>query len=127
MINIELKVLIVDDLPISRRIMRALMKEIGFEHIVEAVDGFQALKTLQANNDFGLVLSDWNMPVMSGMDLLMRVRADQKLKDLPFVLITAEANKEKMIEAIKAGVDAYIVKPVSSNILREKLNKVVLK
>src|SRR5208337_3322196 len=102
MLNVKLKVLIVDDLPIIRQILRTLIEEIGFEHIEEAGDGFDALKILRKNNDFGLVLSDWSMPVMDGGELLRHIRGDQNLKDLPFMLITAKVEKDKIIEAIKA-------------------------
>ncbi len=95
--NFQAKVLITDDSPLMRMIVRTLLMQIGFEHIEEAEDGYQALQLLQKNKDFGLVLSDSNMPVMDGIDLLRKVRSDQYLKALPFMLITAEPKKEKII------------------------------
>jgi two-component system chemotaxis response regulator CheY len=127
MLNFKTKVLIIDDLVPMRMIVRTLLRQIGFEHIEEADDGEQALQILQADKDFGLVLSDWIMPVMDGVDLLRKVRSDHNLKDLPFILITAEVEKKKIIEAIKAGVDIYIVKPLTEDILREKLKKLAHK
>ncbi len=127
MLNFKTKVLIADDDPTTRAFILILLKEIGFEYIEDVKDGCQALQILQKNNDFGLVLSDWNMPVMDGFDLLKKVRGDQNLKDLPFILISAEARKEKIVEAIKAGVDTYIVKPLTEAILLEKLEKLAQK
>jgi two-component system chemotaxis response regulator CheY len=123
MLNFKTKVLIIDDFAPMRKIVRTLLRQIGFEHIEEADDGEQALQILQTAKDFGLLLSDWMMPVMDGVDLLRKVRSDRNLKDLPFILITAAAEKEKIIEAVKAGVDIYIVKPLTEAILREKLEK----
>jgi two-component system chemotaxis response regulator CheY len=123
MLNFEAKVLITDSFSTMRRVTRSLVRQVGFELIEEAEDGYQALQILQNNKGFGLVLSEWNMPVMDGVNLLRKVRGDQYLKDLPFLLITSEAEKEKIIEAIKAGVDNYIVKPFTAGILREMLKK----
>ncbi len=127
MFNLGLKVLIVDDFPTMRRIVRNLLKQLGFEHIDEAEDGAQALIRLRGGN-FGLVISDWNMPNMEGIELLRNVRKEpEPLRDIPFLMVTAEAEKEKVIEAIKAGVDNYVVKPFTAEILKEKLEKIAEK
>jgi len=126
MLNSKAKVLVVDDFPTMRRIMRNLLKQIGFESIDEAENGEDALRKLKGG-DYGLVVSDWNMPIMEGIELLKRVRSDPHLKDIPFLMVTAEAEKEKVIEAIKAGVDNYIVKPFTGEVLKEKLEKIAQK
>jgi len=127
MFNIGLKVLVVDDFPTMRRIIKNLLKQIGFENIDEAEDGVQALGKLRGGS-YGLVVSDWNMPNMEGIDLLRNVRQEpEPLKDVPFLMVTAEAEKEKVIEAIKAGVDNYIVKPFTAETLKEKLEKIAAK
>ncbi|MBF0559775.1 MAG: chemotaxis response regulator CheY [Nitrospirae bacterium] len=124
MFNLGLKVLVVDDFPTMRRIVRNLLKQLGFEHIEEAEDGAHALQRLRGGN-YGLIVSDWNMPNMEGIELLRNVRKEPApLKDIPFLMVTAEAEKEKVIEAIKAGVDNYIVKPFTAEILKEKLEKI---
>ncbi|NLI29345.1 MAG: response regulator [Nitrospiraceae bacterium] len=118
-----MKVLVVDDFPTMRRIVKNLLKQLGFENIDEADDGINALAKLK-NGGFGLVVSDWNMPNMEGIDLLRAVRQEPSVKDIPFLMVTAEAEKEKVIEAIKAGVDNYIVKPFTAEVLKEKLEKI---
>jgi two-component system chemotaxis response regulator CheY len=123
MFNLKLKVLVIDDFPTMRRIVKNLLKQLGYENIEEAEDGVQALAKLKAGG-YGLVISDWNMPNMEGIDLLRNVRADENLKPIPFLMVTAEAEKEKVIEAIKAGVDNYIVKPFTAEVLKEKLEKI---
>ncbi|MFO0752711.1 MAG: chemotaxis response regulator CheY [Thermodesulfovibrionales bacterium] len=124
MFNLSLRVLVVDDFPTMRRIVKNLLKQLGFENIDEAEDGAQALGKLKGGS-YGLVVSDWNMPNMEGIELLRNVRQEQSpLKDIPFLMVTAEAEKEKVIEAIKAGVDNYIVKPFTADILKEKLEKI---
>ncbi|MCC6347486.1 MAG: chemotaxis response regulator CheY [Nitrospirales bacterium] len=124
MFNLSLRVLVVDDFPTMRRIVKNLLKQLGFENIDEAEDGAQALGKLKGGS-YGLVVSDWNMPNMEGIELLRNVRQEQPpLKDIPFLMVTAEAEKEKVIEAIKAGVDNYIVKPFTAEILKEKLEKI---
>lgn len=127
MFNLGIKVLVVDDFPTMRRIVKNLLKQLGFENIDEAEDGVQALKKLQAG-EYGLVISDWNMPNMEGIDLLKNVRQSaEPLRSIPFLMVTAEAEKEKVIEAIKAGVDNYIVKPFTAELLTEKLSKIAEK
>jgi len=126
MFNFKIKVLVVDDFPTMRRIVKNLLKQLGFENIDEAENGEDALRKLKSG-DYGLVVSDWNMPVMEGLDLLKHIRNDPQLKDIPFLMVTAEAEKEKVIEAIKAGVDNYIVKPFTGEVLKEKLEKIAQK
>ncbi len=126
MFNFKIKVLVVDDFPTMRRIVKNLLKQLGFENIDEAENGEEALKKLKSG-DYGLVVSDWNMPVMEGLELLKHIRNDPQLKDIPFLMVTAEAEKEKVIEAIKAGVDNYIVKPFTGEVLKEKLEKIAQK
>lgn len=123
MFDFKIKVLVVDDFPTMRRIVKNLLKQLGFENIDEADDGVNALAKLK-NGGFGLVVSDWNMPNMEGIDLLRAVRQEPAVKDIPFLMVTAEAEKEKVIEAIKAGVDNYIVKPFTAEVLKEKLEKI---
>ncbi len=120
----NLKILIVDDFPTMRRIVKTLLKQLGFNNFTEAEDGAKALALLQSHNDFQMVVSDWNMPNMTGLELLKSVRADAKLKHLPFLMVTAEAEKENIIEAVKAGVSNYVVKPFTAVTLKEKLQKI---
>ena len=123
MFNLKIKVLVVDDFPTMRRIVKNLLKQLGFENIDEAEDGAQALFKLKAGG-YGLVVSDWNMPVMEGIELLRHVREDEAIKTIPFLMVTAEAEKDKVITAIKAGVDNYVVKPFTAEVLKEKLEKI---
>ncbi len=120
----DLKILVVDDFPTMRRIVKTLLKQNGFNNFVEAEDGEQGYKTLQEHGDFELIVSDWNMPNMTGLEFLKTVRADPKYKHLPFLMVTAEAEKENIIEAVKAGVSNYIVKPFTGQALKEKLEKI---
>lgn len=126
MLNFGIKVLVVDDFPTMRRIIKNLLKQIGFEHIEEAENGTQALNKLK-NDSFGLVVSDWNMPEMDGITFLRNTRQSEDFKGIPFLMVTAEAEKEKVIEAIKAGVDSYVVKPFTSEILKVKIEKIAEK
>jgi two-component system, chemotaxis family, chemotaxis protein CheY len=126
MFNFKIKVLVVDDFPTMRRIVKNLLKQLGYENIDEAEDGSQALVKLKAGG-YGLLITDWNMPVMEGIDLLKQLRADDSLKDLPVLMVTAEAEKDKVITAIKAGVDNYVVKPFTAEVLKEKLEKIAEK
>jgi two-component system chemotaxis response regulator CheY len=122
--DLNMKVLVVDDFGTMRRILKNILKEIGFTDITEAENGKAALKELK-NRKYGLVLCDWNMPEMSGLDLLNAVRADEALKSTPFVMVTAEAQKECIIEAAKAGVSSYVVKPFTAETISAKLQKVL--
>ncbi len=119
----SLKFLVVDDFSTMRRIVRNLLKELGFTHVEEAEDGAIALDKLRANK-YDFVVSDWNMPNMDGLTLLQSVRADPNLKTLPFLMITAEAKKENIIAAAQAGASGYIVKPFTAGTLQEKMDKI---
>lgn len=119
----SLKFLVVDDFSTMRRIVRNLLKELGFTNVEEAEDGAVALGKLR-DGSFEFVVSDWNMPNMDGLTLLQNVRADAKLKALPFLMITAEAKKENIIAAAQAGASGYIVKPFTAATLQEKLDKI---
>ncbi|MBN1828933.1 MAG: response regulator [Deltaproteobacteria bacterium] len=122
----NIKVLVVDDFATMRKVVRNLLKQIGYENIVEAEDGAMALKTLKSQKiDF--IVADWNMPNMSGIELLKAVRADGKLAGTPFLMVTAEALQENVIEAVKAGVNGYIVKPFTAEVLNEKIEAIVAK
>ncbi len=121
--NPETKFLVVDDFSTMRRIVRNLLKELGYGNVDEAEDGVQALQKLKADK-FDFVVSDWNMPNMTGIDLLKNIRADAGLKHLPVLMITAEAKKENIVEAAQAGASGYIVKPFTAAVLDEKLGKI---
>lgn len=123
MINRDIKILVVDDFSTMRRIVKNLLKELGFNDFDEADDGATAWPMIQTGK-YDFIVSDWNMPKMTGIDLLRRVRADQQLKDTPFLLITAEAKRSQILEAAQAGVDGYIVKPFTATTLNEKIEKI---
>ncbi|MBI4995877.1 MAG: chemotaxis response regulator CheY [Rhodocyclales bacterium] len=119
----KIKFLVVDDFSTMRRIVRNLLKELGFTNVDEAEDGVAALQKLQAGG-FDFIVTDWNMPNMDGLTLLQTVRADPNLKNLPVLMITAEAKKENIIAAAQAGASGYIVKPFTAGTLNEKLVKI---
>ncbi|HSI95984.1 MAG: chemotaxis response regulator CheY [Methylophilaceae bacterium] len=119
----NLKILIVDDFSTMRRIVRNLLKELGYTNADEAEDGVVALQKLKSGS-FQFVVSDWNMPNMTGIELLRAIRGDVELKHLPVLMVTAEAKKENIIEAAQAGASGYVVKPFTAATLEEKLNKV---
>ena len=119
----KMKFLVVDDFSTMRRIVRNLLKELGFTNVDEAEDGVIALQKLKAA-EFDFVVTDWNMPNMTGIELLRAIRADAALKGLPVLMITAEAKKENIIEAAQAGASGYIVKPFTAGTLGEKLTKI---
>lgn len=119
----KMKFLVVDDFSTMRRIVRNLLKELGFTNVDEAEDGVIALQKLKAS-DFDFVVTDWNMPNMDGLTLLQSIRANPQLAHLPVLMITAEAKKENIIEAAQAGASGYIVKPFTAGTLSEKLNKI---
>ena len=123
MINFGMKVLVVDDFSTMRRIVKNTLRQIGFTNIEEAEDGQKAYDRLIVEK-FDFVVSDWNMPNMTGIDLLRKVRAEPTLKHLPFLMVTAEAKQENVVEAIKAGVSNYIVKPFTVATLQEKIAKI---
>jgi len=126
MIDTSIKVLVVDDMSTMRRIVKNVLKQIGFSDMVEAENGLDALSKLKVG-DIGLIVSDWNMPVMQGIELLREVRADVELKHIPFLMVTAETQKEHIIEAVQAGVSNYVVKPFTPEALQGKLEKIFAK
>jgi len=118
-----MKILIVDDFSTMRRIIKNLLRDLGFNNTVEADDGLTALPILKAGGiDF--LVTDWNMPGMQGIDLLKTVRADEKLSSLPVLMVTAETKREQIIEAAQAGVNGYVVKPFTAITLKEKIDKI---
>ncbi len=123
-IDKAMNVLIVDDYKTMLRIIRNLLKQIDFNNVDEATDGAEALSKLRAGN-FGLVISDWNMQPMTGLQLLQEVRADARLKAMPFIMVTAESKAENVVAARQAGVSNYIVKPFNAETLKEKIEKVL--
>ncbi|MFW0883589.1 chemotaxis response regulator CheY [Candidatus Acidulodesulfobacterium sp. H_13] len=122
-IDLSMKILIVDDFSTMRRIIKNILKQIGFSSIDEAENGEIALSKI-IDGDYDFVISDWNMPEMSGIELLKKVRMSETVKDLPFLMVTAESKKENVIEAVKAGVNNYIVKPFTAEVLQEKISKI---
>ncbi|KTC51567.1 histidine kinase [Pseudomonas fluorescens ABAC62] len=119
----NMKILIVDDFSTMRRIIKNLLRDLGFTNTVEADDGLTAIPILNsASIDF--LVTDWNMPGMTGIDLLRHVRADEKLRSLPVLMVTAEAKREQIIEAAQAGVNGYVVKPFTAQALKEKIEKI---
>ena len=123
-LDAKMSVLIVDDQKTMLRIIRNLLKQVGFENVEEAINGGDAFAKLQAGK-FGLVISDWNMEPVTGLQLLQMVRADVKLKPVPFIMVTAESKMENIVAAKQAGVNNYIVKPFSADTLRDKITKVL--
>ena len=119
-----MKILIVDDYKTMLRIIRNLLSELGFKNVDEATDGSEALEALRTKK-YDLVISDWNMEPMTGYDLLKEVRADEQLKPLPFIMVTAESKTENVVAAKKAGVNNYIVKPFNAATLRSKVTAVI--
>jgi len=122
-VDANMKFLVVDDFSTMRRIVKNLLKELGFTNVYEAEDGVDALNKLRGG-DFDFVVSDWNMPNMTGIDLLRAIRADATLKHLPVLMVTAEAKRENIIEAAQAGASGYVVKPFTAGTLDEKLKKI---
>ena len=120
----DLTVLVVDDFSTMRRIVRNVLRELDFKNILEADDGTTAVDVLQSHK-VDLIVSDWNMPNLTGLELLKFVRSNDKTKDIPFLMVTAEAQKENIVEAIKAKVSNYIVKPFTASTLAEKLAKIL--
>jgi two-component system chemotaxis response regulator CheY len=118
-----IRILVVDDFAAMRRIIRTILKRLGYTEIEEAEEGRSALEKLRTR-DFNLVIADWNMPGMDGLELLKAIRSDRELKDLPFLMITAEAKKNNILEAVRAGVTNYIVKPFTEDLLSKKLREI---
>jgi two-component system chemotaxis response regulator CheY len=123
-VNPKTRFLVVDDFSTMRSIVRNLLRDLGYEHVQEADDGRTALPILQGGNiDF--LITDWNMPGMPGLQLLKEVRADPKLTDMPVLLLTAEAKRDQIVEAAQAGVNGYVIKPFTAQVLKEKLDKIM--
>ncbi|MCD6389920.1 MAG: response regulator [Desulfobulbaceae bacterium] len=118
-----MKILIVDDFATMRRIVKNILVQLGYKQIIEADDGTTAVDVLKQEK-FDLIISDWNMPKMTGLDLLKHVRADDGMKDTPFIMVTAEAQQDNIIMAVKAKVSQYIVKPFTAETLGEKIDKI---
>ena len=119
----HMKILVVDDFSTMRRIIKGLLAELGFSNVEEADDGNSALPLLKANS-YDFLITDWNMPGMTGIDLLKAVRSDARLGKMPILMVTAEAKREQIVEAAQAGVNGYIVKPFTANTLKEKMDKI---
>ncbi len=119
----DMKFLVVDDFSTMRRIIKNLLNDLGYSNTAEADDGTTALAALRSA-PFDFVVTDWNMPGMTGIDLLRAIRADDKLKTLPVLMVTAEAKREQIIEAAQNGVNGYIIKPFTAQTLEEKLGKI---
>ncbi|MEW6426829.1 MAG: response regulator [Thermodesulfobacteriota bacterium] len=119
----DMRILVVDDFATMRRIVKNILTQLGFKNIIEADDGTTALKVLQESK-IDLIISDWNMPKMTGLELLKRVRAEAAWTKIPFIMVTAEAQQDNIILAVKARVSQYIVKPFTADTLGEKINKV---
>lgn len=119
----NMKILIVDDFSTMRRIIKNLLRDLGFNNTAEADDGLTALPMLQ-NGNFDFVVTDWNMPGMTGIDLLKAIRSDERLAHLPILMVTAEAKREQIIAAAQAGVNGYVVKPFTAQVLKEKIEKI---
>jgi len=122
--DLDMKVLVVDDFASMRRIVKNVLKQMGFTKIIEADDGSVALQVLK-KEEIGLVLCDWNMPRMTGIDLLKAVKSDEDLKDIPFLMVTAEGQKDNVVEAVQAGVSNYIMKPFTAEAMEERVKKVL--
>ncbi|SEE24379.1 chemotaxis response regulator CheY [Pseudomonas migulae] len=121
--NEDMTILVVDDFSTMRRIIKNLLRELGYKNVFEADDGVSALRILQ-KTPVNLVITDWNMPQMSGLELLRAIRATKNLKHLPVLMATAEAKREQIIQAVEAGVNAYIVKPFNGSTLEEKIHRI---
>ena len=120
-----MKVLVVDDSPTMRRIVVQMVKRLGYSDIVEAGDGQEALSRLQAESDIGLVLSDWNMPIMNGLELTQAIRSNEQFAKLPILMVTTRNMKEDIVIAMKAGVNNYVTKPFDPKTIKEKIDKVL--
>ena len=121
--NTNMKILVVDDFQTMRRIIRNYLRQLGFNNVEEAEDGDVALEKLN-EGQFDFVITDWNMPKMTGIDLLKKIRAENNFKNIPVLIITAEAEKENVVQAAQAGVNDYIVKPFTPEVLQAKIEKI---
>lgn len=122
-LNKDMKILIVDDFATMRRIIKNLLRDLGFSNTFEADDGTTALPMLNSGH-YDFVITDWNMPGMTGFDLLKHIRADGKLKEMPVLMVTAESKRDQIVAAAQAGVNGYIVKPFTAAVLKEKIEKI---
>ncbi|MDR0828349.1 MAG: chemotaxis response regulator CheY [Desulfovibrio sp.] len=121
--NPNMRVLVVDDFSTMRRIIKNILRQLGFTNVVEADDGTSAWDVLNKDR-IEFVISDWNMPQMTGIDLLRKVRSSEEFADMPFLMVTAEAQQENIIEAVQAKVSNYIVKPFTPDVLKQKIDKI---
>jgi len=119
----DIRILVVDDMSTMRRIIKTILGQLGYTNVDEAENGKQALAKLKKEK-FDFLITDWNMPEMDGLSLVKAVREDEELKNLPILMVTAEAKKENVMEALKAGVNNYIVKPFTPEVLKEKMEKI---
>ena len=119
----SIKILVVDDFATMRRILKNILKQLGFKNLVEADDGTTAWEILEGQS-IDLIISDWNMPKMTGLELLKTVRASDDYKDIPFLMVTAEAQKQNVLDAVQAGVSNYVVKPFTAEQISDKLEKI---
>jgi two-component system chemotaxis response regulator CheY len=119
----NMNILVVDDFSTMRRIVRNILKQLGYENVSEAENGAEAYEMIKTG-DFAFIITDWNMPVMDGLGLLKKLRTDEQTKNLPILMVTAEAEKEKVVAAIQAGVNNYIVKPFTADTLKEKMDRI---
>ncbi|ADR34569.1 response regulator receiver protein [Sulfuricurvum kujiense DSM 16994] len=120
-----MKLLVVDDSSTMRRIIKNTLSRLGYEDVLEGEDGVQGWSVLNENPDMGMLITDWNMPEMNGLELVKKVRADARFADLPIIMVTTEGGKAEVITALKAGVNNYIVKPFTPQVLKEKLSAVL--
>ncbi|MEK6814980.1 MAG: chemotaxis response regulator CheY [Nitrospirota bacterium] len=123
MSDLKMKILVVDDFSTMRRIIKNILRQIGYQEIGEAEDGQAALAKLKVDK-FDFVVTDWNMPNMTGLELLQAMRAEPALKDVPVLMVTAESQQENVVQAVQAGVNNYIVKPFTAETLKEKIDKI---
>jgi len=121
--NPDMRVLVVDDFSTMRRIIKNILRQLGFNNVVEADDGTTAWDILNKDK-IEFIISDWNMPQMTGIELLRKVRASEEFADLPFLMVTAEAQQENIIEAVQAKVSNYIVKPFTADVMKQKIDKI---
>lgn len=119
-----LKILVVDDHAPMRKLVRSLLLDLGFQNISEAAGAVDAVTMLKSGQSFDLIISDWNMPTMTGLELLAFMRSDDRTKEIPFLMITAEGERENIIKAAKAGISQYILKPFTVEALQQKLEKI---
>jgi two-component system chemotaxis response regulator CheY len=121
----SMRILVVDDFQTMRRIIINLLRQLGFSNVVEAADGVEAWEKVQTDEEIKFIVSDWNMPNMTGYEFLKHVRASEDYKHIPFIMVTAEGKRENVIAAVQAGVSNYIVKPFNAATLKEKMTKVL--